>query len=288
MPRDGLEMLLGLPSDSKPSFRPSFATMRHLPRMLATLARKARYGRRVQPEIVDASSALSRTWPRSRLETSSDTGLLSHIDELVRGHDHGAAYANIVTPLLANAYVAMLRSASPGPASTPTPSIWSWATRSTPTTRIPSSRPAGSSNRRTRRGNRRRRRSLTGQRLSRTTSPGISSGFLERFGHLSDSGNDFSVPPWSEQPDAVVSLAVDHAEVTGKHRPVAVARGHRRHGSSGGAEDSLSAGEGEQLRRSPRAGQFRVHLRVRPVPARLSGGGAEARRTRAAREPRTM
>jgi pyruvate,water dikinase len=44
-------------------------------------------------------------------------------------------------------------------------------------------------------------------------------GFLDQFGHLSDSGNDFSVPPWSEQPDAVLNLAVDHAEVVGRHRP---------------------------------------------------------------------
>ena len=33
--------------------------------------------------------------------------------------------------------------------------------------------------------------------------------FLDQFGHLSDSGNDFSVPPWREDPDMILKLIVD-------------------------------------------------------------------------------
>ena len=44
MPRDALEMLLGLPSDTKPGFRPGPGTLRHLPRMVTTIAGKTRYG----------------------------------------------------------------------------------------------------------------------------------------------------------------------------------------------------------------------------------------------------
>ncbi len=39
--------------------------------------------------------------------------------------------------------------------------------------------------------------------------------FLDRFGHLSASGNDFSVTPWRETPDVVVAMMLDHAETHG-------------------------------------------------------------------------
>ncbi|MFW2340912.1 MAG: PEP/pyruvate-binding domain-containing protein [Acidimicrobiia bacterium] len=216
MPRDGLEMLLGLPSDSKPSFRPSLSTMRHVPRMLATLAGKARYGRRLQPEVAELQASYA-VLAATQLESLSDTGLLSHIDDL-SAVTTTAAYANIVTPLLANAYAAMLRRAvarggvdadavdlelgDPANPYNPNPAL----------DRL-GSRIAG-------RGEETVAAIKThGQEALPGDLAGELAGFLDRFGHLSDSGNDFSVPPWSEQPDAVLRLAVDHAEVTGKHRP---------------------------------------------------------------------
>ncbi len=36
--------------------------------------------------------------------------------------------------------------------------------------------------------------------------------FLERFGHLSDSGNDFSIPLWRESPEMILKLVLDHPE----------------------------------------------------------------------------
>ncbi len=41
--------------------------------------------------------------------------------------------------------------------------------------------------------------------------------FLERFGHLGDSGNDFSAPRWREQPDAVVRMVL-HTEPAPERR----------------------------------------------------------------------
>ncbi|HSJ57661.1 MAG TPA: PEP-utilizing enzyme, partial [Anaerolineae bacterium] len=37
--------------------------------------------------------------------------------------------------------------------------------------------------------------------------------FLERFGHLSDSGNDFSHRPWRESPDLVLQMIANHTPV---------------------------------------------------------------------------
>jgi pyruvate,water dikinase len=71
MPRDGLEMLLGLPSESKPKFRPSAATMRHLPRLLTNVLRKARYGPKLQPEIDELRTRFA-TIANADLEALSD------------------------------------------------------------------------------------------------------------------------------------------------------------------------------------------------------------------------
>jgi pyruvate,water dikinase len=40
--------------------------------------------------------------------------------------------------------------------------------------------------------------------------------FLERFGHLSDSGNDFSSVPWRENPDLIVKMMTAYSEPEGK------------------------------------------------------------------------
>jgi len=36
---------------------------------------------------------------------------------------------------------------------------------------------------------------------------------LENFGHLGDSGNDFSVPPWKETPDLVLQMVLNHKSI---------------------------------------------------------------------------
>ena len=43
-------------------------------------------------------------------------------------------------------------------------------------------------------------------------------GFLDRFGHLSDSGNDFSYPSWLETPEVVFSLIKGYADDTTARR----------------------------------------------------------------------
>lgn len=216
MPRDGLEMLLGLPSETKPSFRPSFSTMRHVPRMLATIAGKARYGRRVQPEVAELQARYAGL-AATELESLSDTGLLSHIDDL-SAVTTTAAYANIVTPLLANAYVAMLRRAVTKGGLDADAVDLELGDPANPYNPNPALDRLGS-----RIAERGEETVAAIKKDGHEALPGDLVGelaaFLDRFGHLSDSGNDFSVPPWSEQPDAVVNLAVDHAEVTGKHRP---------------------------------------------------------------------
>ena len=128
-----------------------------------------------------------------------------------------AAYANIVVPLQMLAYAEALDAAGrppawtrrrwTRPASVPTggpgtragarrAAAGGGAARARPGLRSAADRPARSSTR------------VTWQpaRL-------LLDGFLERFGHLSDSGNDFSVPPWREDPARVVTMALGACDV---------------------------------------------------------------------------
>jgi len=215
MPRDALEMLLGLPTETKPSFRPGLATVRHLPRLLATVTRKARYGKRAG-RVVDDLWDQFKVFERDDLSILSDTGLLARIDDLADLATR-AAYQNIVIPLLANLYVSLLRRAmakggidvdaldlelgDPANPYNPNPALDRLGTA------LAKVEPDAVKN------------------FNRTGENGLPDGarrefedFIDRFGHLSDSGNDFSIPPWSERPAAVLQLALDHAETTGTHR----------------------------------------------------------------------
>jgi pyruvate,water dikinase len=215
MPRDALEVLLGLPTDNKPSFRPGLATARHLPRLLATAGRKATYGKRVEGEV-DELWRQFRTFERDDLSILSDTGLLARIDDLTALTTR-AAYQNIVIPLLANIYVSLFRRTftkrgidvdeldldlgDPSNPYNPNPAL---SRLGTAVAKLGPGVPEAY---------------LQGGRESLPDEVRREfDGFLDRFGHLSDSGNDFSIPPWSERPEAVMRLAIDHAETTGAHQ----------------------------------------------------------------------
>jgi pyruvate,water dikinase len=190
MPRDSLEVLLGLPEGpDKPKFKPSATTIRKTPRLLAFAARKAGYGK--DPERL--LGRLQHGYARydTDLTGKSDEDLLRAVDELM-AIGTPAAYANIVVPLLANLYGGLLRKrlgkhnidyamvdiTSGGAADLdPNPAL----------DRLAAVVAASGED------------SAEAGRALDT--------FLEEFGHFSDSGNDFSVPPWREQPDAVLRMA---------------------------------------------------------------------------------
>ncbi len=204
MPRESLELLLGLPSGSKqPSFKPGPGTIRKLPRMAVLGGRIARYGRTVDRELPVLDS-LYRYFADKDLETLPTDQLIEDI-ELLRHVGVDAARMNVITPLLANAYASMFRSqlgahgldgsevavgVDGGAAFDPNPYL-----------------------------------DELGKRLAEVDSPIGETGevryvdlspaqrdevdrFLNRFGHFSDSGNDFSVPTWKDTPDTVVRMAL--------------------------------------------------------------------------------
>ncbi len=215
MPRDALEMLLGLPSRTKPGFRPTAATMRHLPRLLAAVTRKALYGKRVAGEVDDLRKQF-KAFEHDDLSILSDTGLLARIDDLSEVATR-AAYRNIVIPLLANLYVSLFRRAFTKRGIDVDGLDLELGNAANPYNPNPALDRLGTS-----------AADAGPDLLERFINQGREGlpaevgkeldDFLDRFGHLSDSGNDFSIPPWSERPAAVLRLALDHAETIGGHQ----------------------------------------------------------------------
>ncbi len=191
MPRDSLELLLGLPEGpDKPTFKPTPATIRKLPRLLTFAARQARYGGDTDRHLRGLRAEYGRFG--APLEHRSDAELLEAVDKLMELGTR-AAYANIVVPLLANIYTALLRKRL--------------ARRGIDlaTVDIVEDLDAG-------------RDDLDSQldelagvmATAGVDSPEATaelSRFIERFGHFSDSGNDFSVASWREQPELLKAMA---------------------------------------------------------------------------------
>jgi hypothetical protein len=103
MPRDSLELLLGLPRGPEtPRMRMSRSTLRHLPRMLATARRTLSRGRWTRAEL----AAIRRRYEALAAVDPApldDAALLRHVDD-VSALARRAAYANIVIPMVPLAY----------------------------------------------------------------------------------------------------------------------------------------------------------------------------------------
>ena len=215
MPRESLELLLGLPAGSeKPRFKPTRATYRHTPRMLQLAWRLNRYDRRLERQL-PILEARYRALGAIDPATLDEAALLARVDELMV-LTRRMAYANIVAPLLMNAYGTLVRrrsdklgvdGATVDPARgmdgihdyDPRHAIEALAARART---LPADR---------------REALESGGYAALAADPGLADlrrdldAFLARFGHLGDSGNDFSAPRWGEQPDTVLRMVL-HSE----------------------------------------------------------------------------
>ncbi len=220
MPREALELLIGLPpGPQRPRFRPSTTTLRHLPRMLRMAGELAAYGPTVRREIggiAAATRALEATDPADL----DDGALLRRIDDLMELGER-AAYANIVTPLLMNLYTRLLgrglAAAGLDPHQVDPASDRIDRHRYDPRAGIhtlgelladvaPQDRDAIREHGVV---------ALSGRPDLAPVQDALDA-FLERFGALSDSGNDFSLPRWSEEPDTILRMALDEPTSMGE------------------------------------------------------------------------
>ena len=214
MPRDSLELLLGLPKGPEaPRFRPGAPTLRHLPRVAGAVSRTLRRGRWARDEV-RALGAIYRELEAVDLDALDEAQLLQRVDELCEV-TRRAAYANIVVPLAMLAYGRALerqaRAAGLDPA-TIDPAEgradragWDPNAALDGLREIVDALPAAA-----------RARLAAGGADAVASEPGLRpfrdalDAFVARYGHLSTSGTDFSVPTWGESPEHLVELALAH------------------------------------------------------------------------------
>ncbi len=253
MPHDSLELLLGLPKGPEaPRFRPGSGAARHVPRVLRAGRRMLRRGRWTRAELRDlraAHAALAGQDPAG-LDGPALLRRLDAIEVVARR----AAYANIVVPLTMLAYdrglAVQLRAAGVDPATVDPAAergdraAWSPAAALDVLASLARDlSPAAQADLAARR---------TAALRERADLAGFGEAldnYLVRFGHLSDSGNDLSLPTWREDPDHVVDLVLAHRE-----RPDA--NGNEAPGRGNGAGADID----EILARVPRARRPFVRL----------------------------
>ena len=200
MPRDLLEVLMGIEGgDARPTFRPRMSVMRHMPRMLRMGWRINRYERELDRLIPQAERAIADFEARD-LSAMSDAELLDQMRQLETTCGR-LAFANIVAPLLFNGYGSILRRrlAKRG---IDAESMDIGAGQSGLEAYDPKPRLAQLSAEMAALDEPTRARVLDGELELLPDGP----AFMERFGHLSDSGNDFSHVPWREDPALLAPL----------------------------------------------------------------------------------
>lgn len=214
LPRESLELLLGLEAgEDKPRFLPTVRTARHVPRLLRLIADKWRFERKVKPFIPRMRATFAQ-FAAADLSQLTESALLDEVDRLST-FTQECAYFNIVVPLLQSIYAVVLKhqfvrsgvdfasfDLTRGLAELDEfnpdrqlSELHQLFTAMDPEARRciqePGTDPAG-----------------PGTRCAEFQA--ALAAFLQSYGHLSDSGNDFSSIPWRETPDLVVRMAIDY------------------------------------------------------------------------------
>lgn len=216
MPDESLEMMIGLQTEKKRKFRFKLSPqlMSRLPRMVRFGADKWNFSRKIDRSLPELEAGY-RDIARDRPDALDDRRLLDDIARL-KDLTKRTAYLNIVGPLLMSIYNGMLRR--------------QMKKQGLDYERLDLMH-----------GVEEIRRFDPGYHLERLSqqfnqlSPSVQEqirqgsyagfqrtagiedfqsevvGFVEQFGHLSDSGNDFSSVPWRENPDLILQMIANYA-----------------------------------------------------------------------------
>lgn len=222
LPRESLELLMGLDlgGPDKPSLKPTPRTYSLLPRLLRFAVDKLRFGGRID-KFLPTMEARYRAFAADQTASLSEEELLKALDQLYDLTQETAHY-NIVTPLLLQAYSQLLKRCL---------ERLGIEFESLDLTGDMDELQAFDPNAHLAALN------LQHNRLDERTKAAIQSGgyqaclqlpptdrfrqgveqFIEQFGHLSDSGNDFSYVPWRENPDLVLRMVTDYSPPQDRH-----------------------------------------------------------------------
>jgi len=220
LPRETLELMMGLEVEGpeKPSFRPSTKTYALLPRMMRFAVHKLRIERKVQPFLAAAKAAFD-SLPDVLDPDLGEVELLEAIDRNCKLAQE-VAYYNIVVPLMGMMYTRMLRGQL-AKAGEDFEALDLTGGMPEMNQFDPSPHLARLNEQSRAIGPELQALVVEGkydelQRRKEAASlvEGVER-FLDRFGHLSDSGNDFTATPWRENPGLILQMAVAHAQTQG-------------------------------------------------------------------------
>ena len=214
MPKETLELMMGLEGGNEtPKFRPSNKVLRHIPRMLKFALAKLLYRRDIEkflPEM-DHVYAVFNAKPLAEMNESE---LLAALNELI-AFNRQAAYMNIIGPLLMLLYNSLFKRSLSRTGlkyenfdmTHNMVGIEKYA----PGTHLDKLRAAYrqldlSLQEKVKNGGYPEFQASTAvpENFRQETAE-----FIKNFGHLSDSGNDFSRVPWREDPDFVLNMIVN-------------------------------------------------------------------------------
>jgi phosphohistidine swiveling domain-containing protein len=216
-PKESLELLLGFQGgEDRPRFRPSSRTMRYLPRMLVFGAGLMGMSSKIMPAVEKFRFEYAALLKKP-LDELDEKSILEHIDRLFQINQQ-AAYFNIVVPLLMSLYNLLLR-------------------RQLSKIRIdfskfdlthglselseydPSLHLSRLASQYSLLDDQARAMLMENASQDAFSWPGMQAfqndltDFINHFGHLSDSGNDFSSVPWRENPSLVLQMIQAEAEL---------------------------------------------------------------------------
>ncbi len=214
MPSETLELLLGLDGgQEKPRFKPSAQTLRHAPRMIRFILGKLAYGRQVESFLPQMQETYRR-FADVDLPTLDEGALLEKIDALY-AFTKQAAYANIVAPLLMSVYNSLFnrRLAKIG-----FDFIQFDLMRGFEALDLydPNVHLANLHDRLKSQNQQVQAHLKDCSYAEFNQMPGlgdfqeVTADFINRFGHFSDSGNDFSCVPWRENPELVLQMIANY------------------------------------------------------------------------------
>jgi len=215
LPEDSLERLAGMEAGSMPPMRPTPTALRRLPRLARATGRYAGFGKHLD-------ARLPQLWQRARARAAGPppgdlaaAELLDRVDRLAPLVTE-IAFHHVVTLMLLQMHSAWARStltrrgsaSSPVdmPAGDPSDNDLGAALRSLADV-VQAAPPSV--------GERVRAGDLAGLRDDAAAAGFVAAfdGFMDRFGHFSDSAVNFTCPTWAEEPDRVLAMVAAALDV---------------------------------------------------------------------------
>ena len=222
-PRESLELLMGIEQKApdRPSFKPTLKTYRLLPRMMINAIKKIGFGRRIEAFLPTMRPKLE-AFQHVDVAALSQQELLDKIDALYALAQQ-TAYFNIITPLLMQIYHALLKQRA-GALGVDFDQLDVTGEVDDYRDLLPNTHLAALHKQFERLPEAQKDQIRQASFLEFQNLAGIDAfqdsvqRFLTRFGHFSDSGNDFSVAPWRETPDLILKMILEYTPAAGSTR----------------------------------------------------------------------